>query len=79
MVHQPSGGAHGQAADIAIHAKEILAMRDRLNQLYVNHTGQDHKAIGEEFLEPALQINLEKLTSRASFPFSFYCRERLGP
>ncbi|KAI9009147.1 Clp protease-domain-containing protein [Hyaloraphidium curvatum] len=45
MVHQPSGGAHGQAADIAIHAKEILAMRDRINQLYVTHTGQDAKTI----------------------------------
>jgi ATP-dependent Clp protease, protease subunit len=40
MVHQPSGGAQGQATDIEIHAKEILDMRRRLNQIYVHHTGQ---------------------------------------
>ncbi len=40
MVHQPSGGAQGQAADIEIQAREILMLRGRLNQLYVKHTGQ---------------------------------------
>ncbi len=40
MVHQPSGGAEGQAADIEIHAREILRMRARLNEIYVAHTGQ---------------------------------------
>jgi len=40
MVHQPSGGAQGQATDIEIHAREILGLRDRLNQIYVKHTGQ---------------------------------------
>ena len=40
MIHQPSGGARGQAADIEIQANLILAMRKRLNQLYVKHTGQ---------------------------------------
>jgi ATP-dependent Clp protease protease subunit len=40
MVHQPSGGAEGQAADIEIHALEILRMRHRLNEIYVKHTGQ---------------------------------------
>ena len=40
MVHQPSGGAQGQAADIEIQAREILLLRGRLNQLYVKHTGQ---------------------------------------
>jgi len=40
MVHQPSGGAEGQAADIEIHAREILRMRARLNEIYVQHTGQ---------------------------------------
>lgn len=40
MVHQPSGGFQGQAADIALHAQEILALRDRLNRIYVKHTGQ---------------------------------------
>ncbi len=45
MVHQPSGGAQGQATDIEIHAKEILDLRKRLNQLYVEHTGQKLAAI----------------------------------
>ena len=41
MIHQPSGGFQGQAADIEIHAREILKTRDRLNRIYVKHTGQD--------------------------------------
>ncbi|MBY8975247.1 ATP-dependent Clp protease proteolytic subunit [Rhodobacteraceae bacterium NNCM2] len=41
MVHQPSGGFRGQATDIAIHAKEILELKNRLNEIYVRHTGQD--------------------------------------
>ncbi len=45
MVHQPSGGVQGQATDIEIHAKEILATRARLNQLYVEHTGRSLKEI----------------------------------
>jgi ATP-dependent Clp protease protease subunit len=40
MIHQPSGGAQGQATDIEIQAREILYMRGRLNQIYVKHTGQ---------------------------------------
>lgn len=40
MVHQPSGGFSGQATDIEIHAREILALRQRLNEIYVHHTGQ---------------------------------------
>ncbi len=40
MIHQPSGGFRGQATDIEIHAKEILDLRHRLNELYVKHTGQ---------------------------------------
>ena len=40
MIHQPSGGAQGQATDIEIHAKEILLTRARLNQMYVTHTGR---------------------------------------
>ena len=47
MVHQPSGGVQGQATDIEIHAKEILDLRARLNQIYVTHTGQTLKAIEE--------------------------------
>jgi ATP-dependent Clp protease protease subunit len=41
MIHQPSGGAQGQATDIEIHAREILRVRERLNQIYVHHTGQE--------------------------------------
>ncbi len=40
MIHQPLGGFQGQAADIDIHAREILRIRDELNQVMVNHTGQ---------------------------------------
>ena len=40
MIHQPSGGAQGQASDIEIQAREILAVRKRLNDIYVQHTGQ---------------------------------------
>lgn len=40
MIHQPSGGFRGQATDIEIHAKEILDMKKRLNQIYAEHTGK---------------------------------------
>jgi len=50
MVHQPSGGAQGQATDIAIQAKEILYLKSLVNKLYAKHTGQDVKAI-EKALE----------------------------
>ena len=40
MIHQPSGGAQGQATDIEIQAKEILFLRERLNKLLAEHTGQ---------------------------------------
>jgi len=40
MIHQPHGGAHGQASDIEIQAKEILRLRAKLNDIYVKHTGQ---------------------------------------
>ncbi len=45
MIHQPSGGAQGQASDIEIQAREILKIRERLNNLYVEHTGQDIETI----------------------------------
>ena len=50
MVHQPSGGVQGQASDIQIHANEILTIRKKINEIYVNHTGQDIKKI-EEYLD----------------------------
>ncbi|TDI61517.1 MAG: ATP-dependent Clp endopeptidase proteolytic subunit ClpP [Alphaproteobacteria bacterium] len=45
MLHQPSGGAQGQATDIEIHAREILAIRERLNKIYAHHTGQDIETV----------------------------------
>ena len=47
MVHQPSGGFQGQASDIALHAKEILELKDRLNRIYEKHTGQPFAAVEE--------------------------------
>lgn len=45
MVHQPSGGFQGQATDISIHAKEILELKERLNNIYVKHTGQGYESV----------------------------------
>ena len=45
MIHQPSGGFQGQATDIEIHAREILALRARLNNMYVDHTGKPLEVI----------------------------------
>ena len=45
MIHQPSGGFRGQASDIEIHAREILSLRARLNEIYARHTGQDLSVI----------------------------------
>jgi len=57
MIHQPSGGAQGQASDIEIQAREILSLRRRLNEIYVTHTGQSLDVIEEaverdKFLSP---------------------------
>ncbi|HEY9080009.1 ATP-dependent Clp endopeptidase proteolytic subunit ClpP [Magnetovibrio sp.] len=57
MIHQPSGGAQGQATDIEIQAREILSLRARLNDIYVKHTGQELSAIEsamerDKFLSP---------------------------
>jgi ATP-dependent Clp protease protease subunit len=40
MIHQPSGGYQGQASDIDIHAREVLKLRQRLNEIMAKHTGQ---------------------------------------
>ena len=47
MVHQPSGGFQGQATDIEIHAREILSLRQRLNEIYATHTGKTVEAVDE--------------------------------
>jgi len=48
MIHQPLGGFQGQATDIDIHAREILLMRDRLNNILAKHTGQNIERIAED-------------------------------
>jgi ATP-dependent Clp protease protease subunit len=58
MIHQPSGGSHGTAADIEIQAKEILYARERLNEILAKHTGQTLEQIADDvdrdrFMSPA--------------------------
>ena len=48
MIHQPLGGFQGQASDIDIHAKEILSIRDKLNNILAHHTGQDVETIQKD-------------------------------
>ncbi len=48
MIHQPLGGAQGQATEIAIHAKEILRIREQLNQVLAKHTGQTPEKIAAD-------------------------------
>jgi ATP-dependent Clp protease protease subunit len=59
MVHQPSGGAQGQATDIEIQAREILKTRKRLNEIYVKHTGQPIEEI-ERKLERDTYMSAEE-------------------
>ena len=59
MIHQPSGGAQGQATDIEIQAREILTLRKRLNEIYVKHTGQELSVI-EAKLERDTFISAEE-------------------
>jgi len=65
MIHQPSGGASGQATDILIHAEEITKIKKKLNQMYADHTGQDIEVINQamerdKFMSPdeALEFGL---------------------
>jgi len=48
MIHQPSGGFQGQASDIDIHAREVLKLRERLNEIMAKHTGQTVERIGQD-------------------------------
>ena len=59
MIHQPSGGAQGQATDIAIQAREILKTRERLNKIYVHHTGQPLEEI-ERSMERDTYLSAEE-------------------
>jgi len=65
MIHQPSGGASGQATDILIHAEEIVKIKKKLNQMYAEHTGQPIEVINQamerdKFMSPeeALEFGL---------------------
>ena len=62
MIHQPSGGFQGQAADIEIQAREILELRSRLNQIYVEHTGQKIDVI-EKAMDRDNYMNAEEAKS----------------
>lgn len=73
MMHQPSGGAQGQATDIEIQAREILSLRERLNKIYVDNTGQKLSVIEEaverdRFMSPDESVEFglidEVVTSR---------------
>lgn len=59
MIHQPSGGFQGQATDIEIHAREIIDLRKRLNDMYVKHTGQKLSVI-ERNMERDTFLSAEK-------------------
>lgn len=48
MIHQPWGGAEGQASDISIQAREILRLRDRLNEILAHHTGKSAEAVAKD-------------------------------
>lgn len=48
MIHQPEGAFQGQASDIAIHAKEVLTIREVLNKLFAKHTGQEEEKISKD-------------------------------
>jgi ATP-dependent Clp protease, protease subunit len=57
MVHQPSGGFQGQASDIERHAQDIIKLKRRLNEIYVDHTGQSYETIEktldrDHFMDP---------------------------
>jgi ATP-dependent Clp protease protease subunit len=74
MIHQPLGGFQGQASDFEIHAKEILAVRDRLNKLLAHHTGKKESTIDRDterdnFMDAEASVEYgiidQVLTSRA--------------
>jgi|TARA_R110002167_G_scaffold31464_34_gene103388 ATP-dependent Clp protease, protease subunit len=48
MIHQPLGGFQGQASDFEIHAKEILSIKEKMNRLMAQHTGQDYKKVAKD-------------------------------
>merc|ERR1712062_691416 len=78
MIHQPSGGAYGQATDIQIQAEEIIKLKRQLNEIYVKHTGRDLATIEasmerDNFMSPqeALEFGLiDKILERPTEPIT---------
>ena len=61
MIHQPLGGFQGQASDIAIHAQEIIDIKNKLNRILAEHTGQDIETIAvdtdrDNFMDSAAAV-----------------------
>jgi len=79
MIHQPMGGVHGQATDIDIHAREILKLRERMNEILAGHTGKsveeiakdterDYHMSGQEALDYGLVDKVVHQRERAASP-----------
>ncbi|MEM6536763.1 MAG: ATP-dependent Clp protease proteolytic subunit [Pseudomonadota bacterium] len=76
MVHQPSGGFQGQASDIERHAQDIIKIKRRLNEIYVNHTGQPYETIEktldrDHFMDPEEAVSfglIDKVIEKRSNP-----------
>ncbi len=74
MLHQPSGGFQGQAADISIHAREILNLNERLNAIYAKHTGQPEDSVAaaldrDNFMSPQEALDwglIDRIVDRRS-------------
>ena len=62
LLHQPSGGFQGQASDIERHAEDIIKMKQRLNEIYVKHTGRDYETI-EKTLDRDYFLTAEEASS----------------
>lgn len=73
MIHQPSGGAQGQATDIQIQAEEILKLKKQINGIYVKHTGQDLARIGTQatilLIVSYILTSTPTIIERVSCPF----------
>ncbi len=78
MLHQPSGGARGQAADIEIHAREIMRIRQRMNEIYVKHTGQSLDAM-EDVIERDRFMTAEEAQSFGIVDIVVENRPTTGP
>lgn len=76
MVHQPSGGFQGQASDIERHAQDIIKIKRRLNEIYVQHTGQSYETIEktldrDHFMDPEEAVSfglIDKVLSERTAP-----------